>query len=118
MSWSGHHLSDSTDGLGIKIVAVATAGTSIHDTAAPATTVDYIDLWAYNSNTIGETLVLEVGGTTDPDNLIVRLIPPLSWMPLVGNLQLSGSGSATNIAGFSTTANKVIIYGAVRRWTA
>jgi len=42
-------LSGSTQGKGIKVVATASTGTTIHTTGTSSTTVDEVWLYAYNS---------------------------------------------------------------------
>src|SRR3954464_7891255 len=68
-------LSGSTDARGIKIVAIASAGTTIH--TAHATAMDEIYLWAYNSDTtVSRLLTIQFGGTTSVDDDIKASIPP------------------------------------------
>src|SRR5512139_1683053 len=65
-------LSGSTDGRGIKVVATASAGTTIHTAVAGTTagTFDEIWLYAYNSDSVARLLTIEFGGTTAPDDNI------------------------------------------------
>lgn len=110
-------LSGSTQGKGIKVVATATAGTTIHTTGTSATTIDEVWLYAYNSHSAAVTLTIEFGGTTDPDNLIVLNVPADSGLTLVvPGLILLGNGSAgLTVAAFAGTANVVTISGYVNR---
>lgn len=108
-------LSGSTHGRGVKVVATATAGTTIH-TAAAATTDglgDFVWIQAYNSNTTNEVLTIEFGGTTAPEDNIVRTITPgAGLLTVVDGLILRNS---LVVKAFSTTANKVILFGWVDR---
>lgn len=110
-------LSGSTNGLAVKIVATATAGTTIHTAVAGTTSRDEIWLWAQNNDADGETrtLTLEFGGVTSPDNLIVvpvacKVGPVLvcPGLPLRNGLV---------VAGFADEANDVQVYGYVHRVT-
>ncbi len=104
-------LSGSTHGRGIKVVATATAGTIIHTAAAVTTDGegDDVVLYARNSNSVAETLTLEWGGVTDPDDLIIRVLPASAEYELIIPGQLLRN--ALVIRAFSTNANKVVIWG-------
>lgn len=106
-------LSGSTDGLGIKVVATATLGTTIHTAVAGTTanTFDEIWLWAVNSDTTARKLTIEYGGATSPDRLIEQTIPAESGMFLiVPGFILQNSLVVT---AFCATANVVMLYGYV-----
>jgi hypothetical protein len=110
-------LSGSTDGKAIKVVATATAGTTIHTAVAGTTagTYDEIWLWAYNGNTADVTLTLEFGGATVPDQNIIINIPFKSGLiPLVPGLILQNS---MVIKAFAATANVITIIGFVNTIT-
>ena len=116
MALSKVKLSGSTNGRGIKVAAIATAGTSIHSTPSSAAITDEIWLYAFNSDAAAIVLSVEWGGTTDPDDLIKLSIPPQEPTLVVPGLVLSGTGSvASNVAAFAGTANKIIITGFVNR---
>src|ERR1035437_7381534 len=78
-------LSGSTDGMGIKVVATATLGTTIHTAVAGTTagTFDEIWLYAYNGHTEAVTLTIEFGGATVPDQNITVTIPFKAGLVLV-----------------------------------
>jgi len=110
-------LSGSTDGKAIKVVATATAGTTIHTavTETTAGTYDEIWLWAYNGHTADVTLTLEFGGATVPDQNIIINIPFKSGLiPLVPGLILQNS---MVIKAFATIANVVTIIGFINTIT-
>lgn len=104
-------LSNSVNGRGIKIGAVATPGTAIH--TAHATEIDEIWLWAMNSDTVDRKLTVELGGVTAPDNLIEIKVPAEDGVQLiVPGLILTG-GVLTKV--FAETANVITISGYVNR---
>jgi hypothetical protein len=66
-------LSGSTDGKPIKIVAVASPGTLIHTAClstatARDTTLDEVHLWVANQTAGAQTITVEWGGPTNPDD--------------------------------------------------
>ena len=110
-------LSGSTQGKGIKVVATATTGTTIHATGTSSTIIDEVWLYAYNSSTGPVSLTVEFGGTTSPDNNIKIDIPPTSGLTLVvPGLILTGTGAAANtVTAFAGTANVLTLSGYVNR---
>ena len=110
-------LSGSTQGKGIKVVATASTGTTIHATGTSSTIIDEVWLYAYNSSTGPISLTVEFGGTTAPDNNIKIDIPPTSGLTLVvPGLILTGTGAAANtVTAFAGTANVVTLSGYVNR---
>lgn len=107
-------LSGSTDGKGIKVVATATAGTTIH--TAHATDLDEIWIYAVNSQAAAVKLTLEWGEATAPDGNIEVTIPGESGLYLVvPGLLLTNS---LVVKAFAGTANVVVIHGFVNRITA
>lgn len=114
MAYTKVKLSGSTDGRQIKVVATATAGTTIH--AANATALDEIWLWAINTSAVPVKLTIEYGGTTAPDDLIEQFIEPESGLVAI----VPGSSPLTNsvvVRAFADTANVVEIQGYVNRIT-
>lgn len=110
-------LSGSTDGKPIKVVAVATTGTTIHTAVSGTTagTFDEIWLWAYNSDTVDRLLTIEFGGTTAPDQNIVLTIPLKTGLVLVvPGLILQNSLVVT---AFAAAANVITISGYVNAIT-
>ena len=112
-------LSGSTQGKAIKVVATASAGTTIHATGTSATIEDEIWLYAYNSSSVTVVLTIQFGGTTAVDNDIKLSIPATSGLTLVvPGLILTGTGSAANtVAAYAATANVITISGYVNRIT-
>lgn len=110
-------LSGSTDGMPIKVVATATAGTTIHQAVAGTTagTFDEVWLYAYNGHTTAVTLTIEYGGATVPDQNIVQTLPAKSGLTLiVPGLILQ---NALYIKAFAGTANVITISGFVNSIT-
>lgn len=104
-------LSGSTDGKQIKVVATATAGTTIH--TAHATSLDEIWLWAVNSDTTARKLTIEWGEATAPDGNIEVTVPAESgYMLVVPGLLLTNS---LVVKAFAATANVILINGYVNR---
>lgn len=105
-------LSGSTNGRGIKVTQTATAGDTVH--AADSSAIDEIWLWARNDHTSTVTLTLEVGGVTDPDDLLVYNLEAINDTYLVcPGLILTNS---LELAAFcATQANAVVLFGYVNR---
>jgi len=110
-------LSGSTQGRGIKVVATASSGTTIHATGTSSSTIDEVWLYAYNSDSTARLLTIQWGNTTSPDDDIKVTIPAQSGLVLVTpGLTLTGTGSAANtIRAFAAAANVVTIHGYVNR---
>jgi hypothetical protein len=104
-------LSGSTSGKQIKVVATATAGTTIH--TAHATALDEIWLWAVNSSTTAVKLTVEWGEATAPDGNIEVTVPGESgYLMVVPGLVLTGS---LVVKAFAGTANVLLVNGYVNR---
>lgn len=110
-------LSGSTQGRGIKVVATASSGTTIHATGTSSSAIDEIWLYGYNSHTSSVLLTIQWGNTTSPDDDIKVTIPAQSGLVLVApGLALTGTGSAANtVRAFAGTANVVTVHGYVNR---
>lgn len=118
-TFSKQILSGSTQGKGIKVVATASTGTTIHATGTSSSIIDEVWLYAYNSHTAAVLLTVQFGGTTSPDNDIKITIPINAGQTLVvPGLILTGTGSAANtVYAFAATANVITITGYVNRIT-
>ncbi len=114
------NFSSSTDGMGIKVVAVATAGTAIHTATSNSTPGaggiwDEIWLWVYNSDTVSRNLTVEFGDATAPDHNIVQTIPVSAGLVLVvPGLILQNSAT---VKAFASAANVLAVSGFVNRIT-
>lgn len=110
-------LSGSTDGMPVKVVATATAGTTIHTAVSGTTagTFDEIWLYAYNGHTAAVTLTVEYGGATVPDqNIIVTLASKSGLSLIVPGLILQ---NGLVVKAFAGTANVITISGWVNSIT-
>ena len=105
--------SNATSGKGIKVAANATPGTSIHQAGSSDVDFDEVWLYAYNSDNSSVTLNLEIGGVTDPDNVVSQSIPGKSGLYLVLPGLVINSGAL--IRAFASSSNKLVIYGYVNR---
>jgi hypothetical protein len=106
------------DGLGILVVATATAGTAIHTASATATTIDELWLYAYNNDSATILLTLEFGGVTAPKDVIKSSITSQSGLTLVcAGLVLQGNATAKVVRAFAATASKISLFGFVNRIT-
>ena len=106
-------LSGSTNGKGVKVVATATAGTTIHTAVAGTSSMDEIWIYAVNSDTTARKLTLEWGEATAPDGNIELTIPAESGLVLVApGLLLQNS---LVVKAFAATANVILIHGYVNR---
>ena len=103
--------SESTDGLPVKVVQTATAGTLIH--TSHATALDEVWLYAYNGHTADVVLTVEYGGATVPDQNIIITIPTKAGLTLVvPGLLLTNSKT---IRAFAATANVITLSGFINR---
>ena len=110
-------LSGSTDGMPIKVVATATAGTTIHTVPAGTTDGSYDEIWlyAYNGHTTTVTLTIEYGGATVPDqNIIITLAAKSGLTLIVPGLILQ---NALSVKAFASVANVITLSGFVNRIT-
>ena len=106
-------LSGSTNGKGVKVVATATAGTTIHTAVAGTSSMDEIWIYAVNSSAAVVKLTLEWGEATAPDGNIELTIPSESGLVLVApGLLLQNS---LVVKAFAATANVILIHGYVNR---
>jgi len=110
-------LSGSTDGKPVKVVATATAGTTIHTSVAGTTAGTYDEIWlyAYNGHTAAVVLTIEFGGATVPDQNIVSTIASKSGLVLVVPGLILQNGMV--VKAFAGTANVITLSGFVNQMT-
>lgn len=110
-------LSGSTDGKPIKVVATATAGTTIHTAVAGTTAGTYDEIWlyAYNGHTAPVVLTIEFGGATVPDQNIVLTIGNKTGLVLVVPGLILQNGMV--VKAFAATANVITLSGWVNTMT-
>jgi hypothetical protein len=104
-------LSGSTNGKGIKVVAVATAGTLIHTAVSGSSSMDEIWLYAYNGHTADVTLTLEWGEATVPDGNTIIPIPFKQGRYLIIDGRLLQNSLV--VRAFASVANVIVIDGFV-----
>ena len=115
MAYTKVLLSGSTQGKAIKVVATATAGTTIHTAVAGTSSLDEIWLWAVNSSAATVKLTLEWGEATAPDgNIEVSLAAESGLMLIAPGLLLQNE---LVVKAFAATANVILIHGFVNRIT-
>ena len=107
-------LSGSTNGKAIKVVATATAGTTIHTAVSGTSSLDEIWLYAHNSSASTVKLTLEWGEATAPDgNIEINIGAEGTGLVLVApGLLLQNS---LVVKAFAATANVVTLTGYVNR---
>ena len=106
------------DGLGILVVATATAGTAIHTASATATTIDELWLYAYNDHSSTVVLTVEYGGVATPKDLIKSTLASQAGLVLIcAGLVIQGNATAKVVRAFAATASKVSLFGYVNRIT-
>lgn len=101
-------LSGSTDGRGIKVVATATPGTTIHTAQASTTDMDVCELQAYNSHTADVAVTFECGGTSAPDDHVKRTIPAGETIAV----PIPALRNGLVLRAFAGTTNVIVITGA------
>ena len=107
------------DGLGILVVATATAGTAIHTASATATTIDELWLYAYNNDTASIVLTVEFGGVTAPKDVIKSTVTAKSGLVLIcAGLVIQGNATPKVVRAFAATASQISLFGYVNRITA
>lgn len=106
-------LSGSTDGKSVKIAATGTPGTTVH--TAHATALDELWVWLTNTDTTDLTVTIEYGGTTDPDNLIVKAMTIPAKSPPIPVLTGQILTNSLVVAVFASSANKILATGYVNR---
>lgn len=112
-------LSGSTDGRGIKVVATASPGTTVHTGPSVATTFHEVWLYASNPDIADHVVTVEWGGTSNPDDRIVLLVPAYSGLRLLApGTPLKGNATPLVIKAFADIANKVTVHGYVNALTA
>jgi hypothetical protein len=106
------------DGLGILVVATATAGTAIHTASTTATTIDELWLYAYNDHSSSVVLSVEYGGVTSPKDVIKSTLTSQAGLVLIcAGLVIQGNATAKVVRAFAGTASKVSLFGYVNRIT-
>ncbi len=115
-TYSKQLLSGGTNGKNVKVVATATAGTTIHTAVSGTSDMDEVWLYACNTDSTDRKLTLEFGGTTSPDDLVeVTIGAEAGWVLVCPGMVLQNS---LVVKAFAAAANVVVINGYVNRITA
>jgi hypothetical protein len=115
-TFSKQLLSGGTNGKNVKVVATATAGTTIHTAVSGTSDMDEVWLYAMNTDSSDRKLTIEYGGTTSPDDLTeIEIGSEAGWVLVCPGLLLQNS---LVIKAFAAAANVVVINGYVNRITA
>lgn len=109
-------LSGSTNGRPIKIAATGTPGTTIHTALSGTTGFDEIYAWVTNTSGSSVNLTVEFGGTTDPDDHLVKTyaigansqpIPIVTGQCLQNSLVMKMFASTTNVLTVTGFVNRI-----------
>ena len=108
-------LSGSTDGRNIPVTSISGSSPNIIHTANTGTgNIDEIWIWALNTDDTNDVgLVIQFGGTTDPDDLFKVEIPHGEGLCLVIPGLVLQNGLV--VGAYATVASKIVISGFVNR---
>ena len=111
-------LSASTDGKAVKVVATATAGTTIHTGSATTSTIDEVWIYAVNTSASSVKLTFEWGEATAPDgNIEVTVQPEAGLVTVIPGLLIVGNATPLVVKAFAATASVICIHGFVNQIT-
>ena len=114
-TYSRQLLSGSTNGTPVKVVATATAGTTLHTALSGTSGFDEIYVFLTNTSGSAVAVTIEYGGVTDPDHLIVKALSlPANSSPipvLTGQVLQNG----LLVRCFASVANVILASGYVNR---
>ena len=115
-TFSKQLLSGGTNGKNVKVVATASAGTTIHTAVSGTSDMDEVWLYAMNTDSSDRKLTIEYGGTTSPDDLTeITIGTEAGWVLVCPGLLLQ---NRLVVKAFAAAANVVVINGYVNRITA
>lgn len=103
--------SGSTNGKPIKVVAIATPGTTFH--TAHATAKDEIYMYLSNTDTVDRNVTVEFGGVVAPDNHLKFIVPAgetilaIAGIPLTSSLVCAAFANAANVVTMSGYVNRI-----------
>ena len=109
-------LSGSTDGKPIKVVATATAGTTIHTAVAGTTAGTFDEIWLYaqNNHTAAVVLTIEFGDANAESNIICTLASKSGLQMIIPGFILQNEAT---VKAFASTANVISLSGFVNSIT-
>lgn len=106
-------LSGSANGRQILVAATDTPGTIIHTTLGDKSQYDEIWLYTHNLHSENVTLIVEWGGTTDPnDHMKTVIAPDIGIIQIVPGLILT---NGVVVRAYADITNKMVISGFVCR---
>lgn len=109
-------LSGSTNGLAVKVAAIATLGTTIHTAVTGTINHEQITLYANNTSAAAVKLTIEWGTGTAADGNIEQTINPEDGLILViPGLPLQ---NGLLVTAFADTTDVILITGRVRKYVA
>jgi len=115
-TYTEHLLSGSTKGMGISMTGTGTGSAdTIHTTPAGASNHDCIVISAVNTHNAAVTLTIEFGGTAATTVIPVELEADAGLQRIV-DLEPLNDGAV--IKGFASVADKINVFGRVRRYIA
>ncbi len=110
---SEEYLSASAGGQNIKVAATTSPGTTIH--TVPASVKDEVYLEAANNDTVDRDLIVQLGGTTSPDDQFTITLPAkVGMVPIVSGRVFAATKV---IRAYCATTNVIVIGGQVIRST-
>lgn len=110
-------LSDSTDGVPIKLANTSTPGTDIHTAVAGTTPGTFDEIWIYgqNNHTTSVLVTIEFGNADAPDsNIVMTLLPSTGLQLLMPGLILQ---NASTVKAFASVADVISLSGFVNSVT-
>jgi len=103
--------SESSDGKGILIGALATPGTLIHTAVGGQSSFDEIWIWATNTSVSNVLLTIEWGEVTNPDGYIKFIVAAQDGLKMIiPGLILQNS---LEVRAFAATINVLVVHGFV-----
>jgi hypothetical protein len=116
-TYSRQLLSQSVNGMPIKLVATATPGTLVHTALAGTTGFDEVYLWFTNTTNAAVSVTIEFGDATAPDHHLVdsyALPANCAPIPLITGQVLQNSKTCAAYVNVGGT-NAVVVTGYVNR---
>ena len=108
-------LTGAANGLPIKVVATASAGTTIHTAIAGTSSFDEIWLWATNTTASDILMTMQWGGTTSPDDDILYTVTARDGLKAIAPGLILQNSLVVKV--YAAASNVIQIYGFVNRIT-
>ncbi len=114
-TYSRQLLSGSTNGRPKKIAATASPGDTVHTAVSGTTSFDEVYLWLTNTHASPVDVTVEFGGTTSPDDHVVKALQLPAKSPAIPILtgQVLNNGLVVKV--FASVTNVVLATGFVNR---